>query len=64
MAASLRDLLEIVEDRYDAASPIIISQLAADLWYELVGNLSLTDAILGRIVHNAIRLEGRRAGAA
>src|SRR5450755_4319217 len=50
MAESLRDLLEIVEDRYGAGSLIITSQHSADLWYEFVGNPSLADAILGRIV--------------
>lgn len=62
MAESLRDLLEIVEDRYNAGSLIITRQLPADRRYELVGSPSLTDAILGRIVHDAFRLEGRRAG--
>ena len=52
-----RDLLEIVEDRYNAGSLIITSQLPVDRWYELVGNPTLADAILDRIVHNAYRLE-------
>ena len=52
-----RDLLEIVEDRYDAGSILITSQIPVDRWYELVGNPTLADAILDRIVHNAYRLE-------
>jgi hypothetical protein len=52
-----RDLLEIVEDRYNAGSLIITSQLPVDRWYELVGNPTLADAILDRIVHNAYRVE-------
>ena len=52
-AEQRRDLLEIVEDRYNAGSLIITSQLPVDRWYELVGNPTLADAILDRIVHNA-----------
>lgn len=52
-----RDLLEIVEDRYNAGSLIITSQLPVDRWYELVGNPTLADAILDRIIHNAYRVE-------
>jgi DNA replication protein DnaC len=52
-----RDLLEIVEDRYNVGSLIITSQLPVDRWYELVGNPTLADAILDRIVHNAYRVE-------
>ena len=52
-----RDLLEIVEDRYNAGSLIITSQPPVDRWYELVGNPTLADAILDRIVHNAYRVE-------
>ena len=52
-----RDLLEIVEDRYDAGSLIITSQLPVDRWYEIVGNPTLADAILDRLVHNAYRIE-------
>jgi DNA replication protein DnaC len=52
-----RDLLEIVEDRYNAGSLIITSQLPVDRWYEIVGNPTLADAILDRVVHNAYRIE-------
>jgi DNA replication protein DnaC len=54
-----RDLLEIVEDRYDAGSLIITSQVPIDHWYEIVGNPTLADAILDRILHNAHRIELR-----
>src|SRR6267142_2451864 len=46
-----RDLLEIVEDRYEARSIIVTSQLPVDRWYEI------NDAILDRLVHNAYRIE-------
>ena len=52
-----RDLLEIVEDRYEARSIIITSQLPVDRWYEIIGNPTMADAILDRLVHNAYRLE-------
>ncbi len=52
-----RDLLEIVEDRYNAGSLIITSQVPIERWYEIVGNPTLTDAILDRIMHNAHRFE-------
>ena len=51
-----RDLLEIVEDRYDTGSLLIASQLPVDRWYEIIGDPTLADAILDRIVHNAYRI--------
>ena len=56
-AEQQRDLLEIVEDRYNAGSLIITSQVPTDHWYEIVGNPTLADAILDRIMHNAHRIE-------
>ena len=52
-----RDLLEIVEDRYDSGSLLITSQLPIARWYELIGDPTLADAILDRVVHNAYRIE-------
>jgi DNA replication protein DnaC len=52
-----RDLLEIVEDRYDAGSLIVTSQVPIDRWYEIINEPTLADAILDRIVHNAYRIE-------
>mgnify|MGYP001799984655 CR=1 FL=1 len=57
LAEQQRDLLEIVEDRYNAGSLIITSQVPIDRWYEIVGNPTLADAILDRIMHNAHRIE-------
>ena len=56
-AEQRRDLLEIVEDRYDARSILITSQLPVDRWYEIIGNPTHADAILDRVVHNAYRIE-------
>ena len=52
-----RDLLEIVEDRYDKGSLIITSQVPIDRWHDLIGVPTLADAILDRVVHNAYRIE-------
>jgi DNA replication protein DnaC len=54
-----RDLLEIVEDRYDAGSILITSQLPLENWHEIIGDPTIADAILDRVVHNAHRIELR-----
>jgi DNA replication protein DnaC len=52
-----RDLLEIVEDRYDAGSVLITSQVPVENWYAMIGSVpTLADAILDRVVHNAYRI--------
>jgi DNA replication protein DnaC len=56
-AEQRRDLLEIVEDRYDTRSIIVTSQVPIDRWYEIIGNPTIADAILDRLVHNAYRIE-------
>src|SRR3954451_2725354 len=56
-AEQARDLLEIVEDRYDKGSLIITSQVPVDRWHDLIGVPTLADAILDRVVHNAYRIE-------
>lgn len=52
-----RDLLEILEDRFDAGSIILTSQVPVDRWHDMIGNPTLADAILDRLVHNAYRVE-------
>jgi len=52
-----RDLMEIVEDRHDHGSMLITSQLPVTSWHDVIGEPTLADAILDRIVHNAYRLE-------
>ena len=52
-----RDLMEIVEDRHGRGSLLITSQLPVTTWHEVIGEPTLGDAILDRIVHNAYRLE-------
>jgi DNA replication protein DnaC len=50
------DLLEIFEDRHRLRSTLITSQLPVDHWHEIIGNPTLADAILDRLVHNAYRI--------
>ncbi len=52
-----RDLLEILDDRYNQRSTIITSQLKVDDWHESIGDPILADAILDRVVHNAHKLD-------
>jgi DNA replication protein DnaC len=52
-----RDLLELMEDRYGLKSTIITSQLPVAAWHEAIGDPTLADAILDRIVHNAHKIE-------
>jgi len=56
------DLLEVLEDRHNNQSTIITSQLPVKHWHETIGNATLADAILDRLVHNAysivLKLDG------
>jgi len=51
-----QDLLELLDDRYDAASVIIAGQLPPDSWHEYIGDPTLADAICDRILHRAQRI--------
>ena len=55
-----RDLFEIIEDRYDRRSTLIAAQMPVQHWHELIGEPTLADAILDRLIHNAytITLKG------
>ena len=57
---SRRDLLDILDDRHNRKSTLITSQLPIDKWHDYIGEPTLADAILGRLVHNAhkINLKG------
>ena len=52
-----RDPLEIVEDRYEKGSLLITSQVPIGRWHDLIGDPTLGDAILDRVVHRAHRIE-------
>ncbi len=51
-----RDLLEILDDRHDRKSTLVTSQLPVETWHDYIGDPTLADAILDRLVHNAYRL--------
>lgn len=52
-----RDLLEIIDDRFDKASTLVTSQLPIAKWHQHLGDPTLADAILDRLVHNAYKIE-------
>ena len=52
-----RDLLEVFEDRHGARSTVIATQLPVDAWHAYIGEPTIADAILDRLVHNAHRLD-------
>ena len=51
------ELLEILEDRHQRRSTIITSQLPVEKWFDAIGNPTLADAIMDRLVHNAHKIE-------
>jgi DNA replication protein DnaC len=51
-----RDILEIMEDRHGRGSTVVTSQLPVEHWHEIIGDPTIADAILDRLVHNAHRL--------
>src|SRR5208282_2740475 len=55
--AERRDFLEICEDRYQRRSTVLTSQLPVAKWHEQIGDPTLADSILDRLVHNAHRIE-------
>jgi DNA replication protein DnaC len=57
--AERRDFLEICEDRYQTRSTVLTSQLPVTKWHEQIGDPTLADSILDRLVHNAHRIELR-----
>jgi DNA replication protein DnaC len=54
-----RDFWEICEDRYQVRSLILTSQLPVTRWHEQIGDPTVADGILDRLVHNAHRIEMR-----
>ena len=55
--AHRRDLLEILEDRYGSRSTLVTSQLPVETWHDAIGDATLADALLDRLVHNAYQLK-------
>src|SRR6202161_4495140 len=52
-----RDFLEICDDRYQHRSTILTSQMPVALWHEQIGDPSIADSLMDRLVHNAHRIE-------
>nr|VFK46808.1 MAG: IstB-like ATP binding protein [Candidatus Kentron sp. SD]VFK49988.1 MAG: IstB-like ATP binding protein [Candidatus Kentron sp. SD] len=50
------DLMEVIEDRHGLRSTLVASQLPVELWHDYIGEATLADAILDRLIHNAHRL--------
>jgi DNA replication protein DnaC len=55
--AARRDLLEIMEDRYGAGSTVVTSQLPISKWHDYIGEPTVADAILDRLVHSAYKCD-------
>lgn len=55
--AQRNDLMEIMDDRHGHTATVMISQLPTDEWYASIGDNTLADAILDRLMHNAHRLQ-------
>ncbi|WP_462323000.1 IS21-like element helper ATPase IstB [Halochromatium sp.] len=55
-AAQRQDLMELIEERHGLRATLIASQLPVEHWHELIGEATLADAILDRLLHNAHRL--------
>ena len=55
--AHRNDMMEIMDDRHGQTSTLVMSQLPTDQWYASIGDNTLADAILDRLMHNAHRLQ-------
>ena len=51
------DLLEIIEDRHGRKATLIVSQIPVKNWFEIIGEQTIADAILDRLVHQAHRIQ-------
>jgi DNA replication protein DnaC len=56
-AAQRHDLLEVFEDRQDLSSVIIATQVPVKDWFDMIGDPTIADAILDRLIHNAHKIE-------
>lgn len=55
-ASTRNDLMEIMDDRHEQSATAVLSQLPTDQWYQSIGDNTLADAILDRLMHNSHRL--------
>ncbi len=56
-AQSRASLLDIIEDRHQKRSTVVTSQIPVKEWYDIIGEKTIADAILDRIVHHSLRIE-------
>lgn len=56
-AEQQRELLELIEERYQRRSTLVSSQVPVGRWHELMSDPTLADAILDRLIHNAYRID-------
>jgi len=56
-ARQYRDLLEVVDDRIGRGATLLTSQYPVAQWHDTIGDATVADALLDRLVHNAYRLE-------
>jgi DNA replication protein DnaC len=56
-ASARNDLMEIMDDRHGCGSTIVISQLPTEQWHQSIGDNTIADAILDRLMHNAHRIK-------
>src|SRR5207247_10724073 len=56
-ASKRRDFLEVCDDRYQHRSMILTSQMPVTHWHEQIGDPTVADSILDRLLHNAYRIE-------
>lgn len=56
-AGSRMSLMDIIEDRYGKRTTILTSQVPVKNWYDLIGDKTVADAVLDRLVHNVLRIE-------
>lgn len=51
------NLLDVIEDRYRKKSTIITSQIPVKEWYDVIGEKTIADVVLDRIVHQSLKVE-------
>lgn len=49
-------LMDVIDDRYDSKSTIVASQIPVEMWHDAIGEQTVADAVLDRIVHSSIRI--------
>lgn len=56
-SAQRQDLLEVLEDRQDLSSLIVATQIPVKDWFEMIGDPTIADAVLDRLIHNAHKID-------